>query len=225
VPEIFIVIPAYNERVEVLSGVVRSLLAFPYKIIVVDDGSANSLADVFSDGRIIVLTHGVNLGQGAALQTGIEYAKKNGADVVVTFDADGQHDATDLDTLLNPVVNEKADIALGSRFLRKDQFIPFRKKIVLGVARWIHFLFTGILLTDAHNGLRAFGAAALEKISITENRMAHASEILFEIKKHKLKYVEVPVQIHYTDYSNKKGQSAWDSIKVLFDLVLHKLFK
>jgi hypothetical protein len=99
------------------------------------------------------------------------------------------------------------------------------KKVVLHTARLINYIFSGLLLSDAHNGLRAFNATALQKITITENRMAHASEILFEIKKHKLRFKEVPVTISYTAYSKKKGQSIWDSVRILFDLILHKLFK
>src|SRR4029079_19417277 len=126
--------------------------------------------------------------QGAALQTGIDYAKMLEADIVVTFDADGQHSAADVKTLVEPLLKNEVDIVLGSRFLTTNTDIPFPRKIVLQVARWVNFLFTGILLTDAHNGLRALGKRGLEKITITENRMAHASEILFEIKKQNLKF-------------------------------------
>jgi len=124
------------------------------------------------------------------------------------------------------IIKNEADIVLGSRFLAKNNStIAVSKKIVLQVARYINYLMTGMLLTDAHNGLRAMNRKALDNITLTENRMAHASEILFEIKKHQLSYKEAPVHIQYTDYSRHKGQHKRDGIKVLFDLALYKFFK
>ena len=222
---IFIIIPVYNENPEVLIAVIKKLMEFSYSIVIVDDGSSQNVQEFFRDDAVKVLTHPVNLGQGAALQTGFEFAKIMNADIVITFDGDGQHNPGDLEILISPLLNGKADVALGSRFLKEGSKIPLRKKLLLHLARLTNYLFTGILLSDAHNGLRALNKKALEKICITENRMAHASEILFEIKKHQLKYIEVPVQIDYTAYSKQKGQTGWDSIKILFDLVLHKLFK
>jgi glycosyltransferase involved in cell wall biosynthesis len=195
-------------------------------IIIVDDGSSKPVQQTIAGLSVTLLRHKLNLGQGAALQTGFDYAKKAGFDIVITFDADGQHKVNDLPVLIKPILENKADVVLGSRFLfpNKTNF-PFFKKTTLQTARIINFLLSGILLSDAHNGLRALNKTALEKINLTENRMAHASEILFEIKKQKLRYTEVPVNVLYTDYSRQKGQSPRDSIKVLFDVVLHKLFK
>jgi len=195
-------------------------------IIVVDDGSAEPIRKSLADFPVTILRHRTNLGQGAALQTGIVYARKLDADIVITFDADGQHNAEDVAGLIAPIVQNQADIVLGSRFLPESQTrLALSRKFVLQTARLINYLLSGVLLSDAHNGLRALNKTALEKINLTENRMAHASEILFEIKRHELRYIEVPVLIKYTDYSKQKGQSTHDSIKVLFDLVLHKLFK
>ncbi|MBL0132629.1 MAG: hypothetical protein IPP79_00755 [Chitinophagaceae bacterium] len=121
-------------------------------------------------------------------------------------------------------LKRQADITLGPFSFRHPSQIPLSKKFVLYLARVINFLFTGMLLSDAHNGLRAL-QFSLQKIRLTENRMAHASELLFEIKSSGLRYTEVPVTIHYSDYSKEKGQSAWQGIQIVFDLVLHKLFK
>lgn len=224
--EIVVVIPSFNEGI-ILRNVIQNLLNNDYEnIIVIDDGSLNPVHDFIDDLPIILLCHRVNLGQGAALQTGFEYARKLGAEIVITFDADGQHDATDIPSLIDPILNNQADIVLGSRFLPTSSHgMPSRKRFLLFMARFVNFLFTGLLLSDAHNGLRALNRLALEKIVITENRMAHATEILYEIKKNQLRYIEVPVNIHYTEYSKQKGQSSLDSIKILFDLVLHKFFK
>lgn len=175
---------------------------------------------------IYLLHHKVNLGQGAALQTGIDFALAINASFIVTFDADGQHSARDITVLLEPLQKNEADIALGSRFLTSGRHNASRKrKWLIKAARWINYFFTGLLLTDAHNGLRAMTAKAAREFHIRENRMAHATEILLFIRRKKLRYKEVPVTISYTDYSRKKGQSGFNSIRIFFDLVLHKLFE
>lgn len=223
---IFIIIPVFNEDPKVLMDMLNNLFQLKHQVIVVNDGSTNGLESILKNHPVHFLSHGVNLGQGAALQTGFDYAKKKHADAVITFDADGQHSATDVDALLFPLIKNQTDVALGSRFLPGQQSrLPAHKKLVLHSARFINFLFTGLLLSDAHNGLRAFNKKALDKIHLTENKMAHASEILFEIKKHKLRFKEIPVNICYSNYTREKGQSSWDSIKILFDLILHKFFK
>ncbi|HSF44673.1 MAG TPA: hypothetical protein VLA58_01640, partial [Chitinophagaceae bacterium] len=130
-----------------------------------------------------------------------------------------------VETVLSPVLDDTADICLGSRFL-KDEIsdIPSTRKQILKLATYINYLFANVKLTDAHNGLRALNAKALDTVRITENRMAHATEILIEAKKHGLRIAEVPVTIYYTDYSKKYGQSSWNSIRILLDLLLYKLF-
>lgn len=223
--KIVVVLPVYNEG-PVIRQVITSLLKIVTTIVVVDDGSAVPVIEQLRDLPLVLLQHRVNLGQGAALQTGLAYARKLNADIVITFDADGQHNEEDIKSLIAPIIINEADVVLGSRFLPDSvSRVPFTKRFILQFARIINFLFSGVLLTDAHNGLRALNNVALAKITLTENRMAHASEFLFEIKKHKLRYKEIPVHIRYTDYSIQKGQKARDSIKVLFDLLLHKLFK
>lgn len=224
--DIVVVMPAYNENGMVRQTAELLLQQGIRALIIVDDGSDTPVIHLVHDLPVIVLRHKVNLGQGAALQTGFSHAKKLNADILVTFDADGQHDVQDIPALVAPLRGQEADIVLGSRFLPGSGAHPgFSKKIVLKLARLINFLLSGALLSDAHNGFRALNREALQKIMLTENRMAHASEILFETRRHKLRYCEVPVHIRYTEYSKQKGQSAWDSIKILFDLVLHKLFK
>lgn len=220
------VVPVYNDTQEI-GRVVQAILAEgPFWVIVVDDGSNEGIAPHLHGLPVTLLRHQVNLGQGAALQTGFDQALLQGADIVVSFDGDGQHDAQDLPALLEPLVAGRVSVVLGSRFIgQQDNNVPHVRRWVLKAARLINFLFCGILLSDAHNGLRAFSRAALERIRITENRMGHASEILFEIKKHRLLYEEAPVTVHYTNYSRGKGQSSRDSIKVLFDLVLLKFFR
>jgi len=223
---IFIIIPVYNEAKSV-RAVITGLLQKGYSnIIVIDDGSAENIFNPIRNLPFIYMKHRVNLGQGAALQTGLNFVKKQDAQIVVTFDADGQHCAEDIEKLIAPLIRNEADIVIGSRFIESDNnSMPLTRKIVLQSARFVNLLFSGILLSDAHNGLRAMNQKAINAIQISENRMAHASEILLEIKRHHLKCTEVPVNISYTEASIKKGQSSIDSIRILFDLVLHKLFK
>lgn len=223
--QVFIIIPVFNDT-SMIKQVVEELVSlYDYGIIIIDDGSAVPVEPLLRELPVSCLRHRVNLGQGAALKTGIRYALKCDADIVVTFDADGQHAAEDVKELVKPVQSGEVDVALGSRFLHENNRIPPARKLVLRIGRFVNFLLGGSLLTDAHNGLRAMSRTALKKISITENRMAHASEILFEIKRHRLSYRELPVTVRYSDYSRKKGQSGTDGIKILFDLVLHKLFR
>lgn len=222
---IFVIVPAYNEQTTLRTAVL-ALLERGYKVVVVDDGSSINQEDGLKDLPIHFIRHPFNLGQGAALQTGNQYALEQGASVLVHFDADGQHLVEDISNLVAPLETGTIDIVLGTRFGNSvSQPIPLMKRMILQVARYFHFILTGLLLTDAHNGLRAMNRKAAEAIVLTENRMAHASEILLLIKKKALRYQEVPVQILYTGYSKQKGQSAWNSIRIFFDLLLHKLFE
>lgn len=219
-------VPTHNEGSVLRQSVEPLLQQMPLQVVIIDDGSHQPAVKQVQGLPVVVLRHKVNLGQGAALQTGITYARKANADYVITFDADGQHAASDLPALLQPLLRNEADIVLGSRFINgHSNSVPLFKKGILHAARFINYSFTGILLSDAHNGIRAFNKTALDKISLTENRMAHASEILFLIKKHRLRYKEVPVTVRYTRYARQKGQGGGSAIKILFDLLLHKLFK
>jgi polyprenyl-phospho-N-acetylgalactosaminyl synthase len=221
---VFIIIPAYNEE-KMIRDVLQALIPLQHHIIVVDDGSATPLPPLLKDLPVTVLRHSINLGQGAALQTGIDYALSKQAGYIVTFDADGQHLPADIDNLLQPLISGEADITLGSRFLSKDSNIPSGRKRLLRLARLVNTIFTGLLLSDAHNGMRAITAEAAQKIRLRQAGMAHATEIIAEVRKKKLRYKEVPVSILYSDYSTSKGQSAWGSFRIFFDILLNKIFK
>jgi len=222
--DVFVIIPSYNENA-VIEKVLQGLLPSEYTIVVVDDGSSVNLQDLLKNLPVYVLRHRVNLGQGAALQTGIEFALSRQAAYIVSFDADGQHQPPAIETLLEPLLAKEADITLGSRFIMNNSNIPAGRKFVLKIARFANYFFTGLLLTDAHNGLRAMTAAAAEKIHLRQTGMAHATEIIAEVRKHQLRYKEVPVSIQYTDYSKSKGQTVWGSFRIFFDILLNKLFK
>ncbi len=219
---VFIIVPYYNEE-KVIGQVLSELNDF--NVILVDDGSSQPAKKFHHSGNLVILRHRVNLGQGAAIQTGVEYALKQGAQYIVTFDADGQHDPADIPKLLSPLLTGEADLTLGSRFLSSGNSPKGGRKRLLKMARLVNYLFTGLYLSDAHNGLRAFSAGAARMITLKENRMAHATEILGIIKKQNIRHKEIPVNVRYTPYSKQKGQSAFQSIRIFFDLVLHKLFE
>ena len=221
---VFIIIPAYNEE-KIIRDVLQGLIPFQQQVIVVDDGSATALQPLLKDLPVTVLRHSINLGQGAALQTGFDYALSKQAGYIVTFDADGQHLPADIEKLLAPLQSGEADIALGSRFLSAGSNIPSGRKRLLRFARLVNYIFTGLLLSDAHNGMRAMTAAAAQKINLRQAGMAHATEIIAEVRKKKLRYKEVPVNIQYSTYSKAKGQSAWGSFRIFFDILLNKIFK
>lgn len=222
--KIFIIIPCYNEK-EVIRKTVLPLMALPYEVVVVDDGSAENILEEIQDLNIHFLRHPVNLGQGAALQTGMDYAYQCAAEYLVHFDADGQHQISDLEKMLQPLIDDKCDVALGSRFLnlKSKIAVPFYKRSLLRMAKLVNGIFTGIWLTDAHNGFRALNRNAFSKIRLEENNMVHATEIIQQIKYHDLRYQEVPTKIIYTEYSKQKGQSPLNAISIFIDLILKKL--
>ena len=218
-PKIYIVIPAYNEE-NSISGVVKDLKKYNYhKIIVVDDGSTDNTLKIARQAGAIVVRHPINLGQGAALRTGMDLALELGADIIVTFDADGQHMAKDINKLIKPVISKEVDIALGSRFIDNSSNTPWLKKVLLKIGVFLVFLMYGIMLSDTHNGLRAISRQAAQKISIESRGMEHASEIIGKIKVNRIKFREIPVTIRYSEYSIKKGQRISNSLNIFIKML------
>lgn len=221
---VWVVVAAYNE-VRVIGRVVADLIRHRYAVIVVDDGSMDDTGRWARAAGAKVITHPVNLGQGAALQTGIQLAVSKGADYVVTFDADGQHRASDIETLLDSLKTHSVDFALGSRFLGCAPAMPLARRTLLKAATWFTRLATGLQLSDTHNGLRAMTRRGASHITLRQNRMAHASELLHQIARSSLGYVEVPVTIEYSAYSLAKGQRLSDSLRILVDLSAQRLHR
>jgi len=222
--QVFAVIPAFNEGAAIID-VLRECRRHVDRIVVVDDASSDDTTQRALMPGVDVLRHPVNLGQGAALQTGITFALSRGATHVVTLDADGQHDPAEIGGMLQAMATGNVDVALGSRFKGAAIGISPVRRNVLQLAVLFTRVTTGLQVTDCHNGFRVFTAAAARRLRITQNRMAHASEVLEEIARKRMSYVEVPVTIRYTDYSMAKGQSSLNSLNILLDLVVHWLRK
>jgi glycosyltransferase involved in cell wall biosynthesis len=221
---IWLIIPAYNEAA-VIGRVVTDVVKHGYNVAVIDDGSTDETGRRAGAAGAIVLTHPINLGQGAALQTGIQFALRQGADTIVTFDADGQHRPADIDSLIDALTTNNADFALGSRFLGGAVAMPTSRRLLLMAATWFTRLTTGLKISDTHNGLRAMTRRGASRIKLRQNRMAHASELLDEIARSGLRYVEVPVTIEYSRYSLAKGQQLTDSLRILVDLSAQRLHR
>ncbi len=223
--KIFIVIAAYNEG-KSIARVISGLKKAGYKdIVIVDDGSKDDTYSTIKKSGVHALHHVVNRGQGAALKTGIDYALKAGADIIVTFDADGQHRVEDISSMIRPIVKKQCDATIGSRFLKRTN-MPFLRRITLKMGVFIMWLFYGVKMTDAHNGFRALSRDAAKKIEITSDRMEHASQIIEEIHKKKIKYMEMPVTIKYTDYSMNKGHGGLrEALRVFTKMFLRKILR
>lgn len=194
-------------------------------VIVVDDCSSDPTPMLAANVGATVLPHAVNLGQGAALQTGISYALRHGAAYIATFDADGQHRVEDIGTMFKTLHGSGADVVIGSRFLGHAENLPPLRKRVLHAAAFFMRWSSGLPLTDAHNGLRLLTRRTAERIHISQNRMAHASEIVDQIGQAGLKVVEAPVTVLYTPYSLRKGQKISNSINILVELLAGRLSK
>lgn len=218
---VFIIVPTYNEA-NVIENVLSELLQLTNNIIVIDDGSDDTTGEILDKLNVLKATHSVNLGQGAAIKTGIECALICGADYIVTFDADGQHDASTIHKLFEIADMGCIDVILCTRFVENADSVPFLRRQLLRLAVLYTRITTGLQVTDAHNGIRMLSRKSAKLIEIKQNRMSHASEILSEIARHGLSYKEIPTKIRYTEYSLNKGQKIPDLLKILIELTLSK---
>jgi len=221
---VWIVIPGFNEG-RVIASTIASVGEWVPNVVVVDDGSSDNTGEEAIRAGAHLVRHSINLGQGAALGTGIRYALLQGAQCIVTFDADGQHQPKDIEVLLRVARENGADVVLGSRFLGETSNMPATRRWLLKLATAYTRFTTGLRLTDAHNGFRLFNRKAAEQLRIRQNRMAHASELLDWLGSSGLRIVEAPVSIIYTDYSLAKGQGFLSSFDILWDLWSSRLYR
>jgi len=219
--KIFAVIPAYNEETAIVQ-VLQKTKPFVDQIIVVNDGSSDQTSQRALAQGVRVITHSVNRGLGASLGTGFVAANYLGADVVITLDADGQHDPAEIKKFIE-AIEHGADVVIGSRMLTGFEGMPWYRQVAQILGNLVTFCLFGAWVTDSQSGFRAFTRFALEQIQIKTNRMEVSSEIIAETKRHKLKLVEVPIKAIYTDYSLSKGQSFFVGLKTLVKLVLRRI--
>lgn len=219
---VIVIVPAYNEE-QTMVGVIRGLKQHGLtRIIVVDDGSSDRTGELACRENVIFLRHILNRGLGGALGTGIKAALQLGPEMIVTFDADGQHDPQDVPRLLEPIERGEAEVVIGSRMLDPIG-MPRSRRLANWIANILTYLLFHVWTTDSQSGLRALSREAAARIHIRTNGMEVSSEIIAETVSHRLKYTEVPVKAIYTDYSLSKGQSFTVGLRTLQKLILAKV--
>jgi glycosyltransferase involved in cell wall biosynthesis len=217
-----LIIPVYNEEKVIKDVIKNALKQFKY-IVCINDGSNDNSSQQIAQTNAILIEHPINMGQGAALQTGIEFSRSLPVEYFVTYDADGQHRLQDVARMLKEIEKGKHDIILGSRFLGNTIGMKKSKAVVLKLAIKFSNFVSGMKLTDTHNGLRTFNRHVAETMNMTVPDMAHASEILDIIKRNGYRYKEVPVVIEYSAYSLAKGQTLINAVNIGFDVLLRKI--
>lgn len=219
--KILVVIPAYNES-DKIASVLDSLADFPYEVVVVDDASTDNTADIVSRYPVVLLRHRLNRDQGAALETGNQYAWRQGADIIVHFDADGQFLASEIEDVLYPIIHENYDVVFGSRFLGKTSRMPwFKKNIFFPLARLVNRVLLNVKFSDPQNGFRALTRQAARQIKIEQDHKAHCSEIAAKAVASGLRIKEVPVTVIYHHF----GQGLGGGLKIVRDLIVSKILK
>jgi len=220
--KIFVVLPAYNEE-KTIAKVMEDLMKMGFEVVVVDDGSKDNTYNIASNiiqenNHGFICKHLLNRGLGAALRTGIEASLMEDPDVIVTFDADGQHDPQDILNVSKPIINGDADVVVGKRNFRE---MPLSKKLGNQIMNLITLIFYGIKVNDSQSGLRAFNRKAAESIMINARDYGVSSEIVGEVKRHKLKFKEVTIKTIYTEYSMTKGTNLSEGLKILTKLIMN----
>jgi len=222
-----IIVPAFNESqiiFKVLTSLPRKLKGISnIETILVNDGSQDDTLIQAKKVDVQIVSHAINRGLGAAIKTGLEIAKKKRADIAITFDGDGQHDPADIAKVVEPIIEKKADLVIGTRF-KKLQKVPFDRLIINWFANLATLMMFGVVSTDSQSGLRAFSKKAIDSIDFKGERMDFSSEILLEAKKHNLVICEVPIKAIYTPYSRAKGQKNLNSLAV-FSRFLVRIFR
>ena len=212
-----IIVPVFNEEAQitkVIRFIPKSIKGLKkIEVLVIDDGSTDKTKELASKANIHVISHILNRGLGAAIKTGLDWAKTHNFDIAITFDGDGQHDPSDISKLIKPILEKKADLVIGSRF-KKRQKVPFDRLIINWFANFATFILFGVFSTDSQSGLRAFSKNAIKRIDFKADRMEFSSEILLEAKRNHLKVQEIPTRAIYTSYSRAKGQKNTNAIPV-----------
>lgn len=219
-----VIVPAYCEGQVIRKNLQKLLKEFRH-VVCVNDGSFDNTASEIAKTSAILISHPINLGQGGAIQTGIEYGIAQRFPFMATFDADGQHSIDDLKHMVNHMrQHPEVDIVLGSRFLdKKPENMPLSKRLLLKAAIAFSNFTSRLQLTDTHNGLRVFTLHTATLLDLRMNDYSHASEILDKIRRHNLRYEEIATTISYSEYSTAKGQASINAINIMVDQLLNMI--
>ena len=221
-----IIVPAFNESqiiFKVLTSLPKKLKGISdIETILVNDGSQDDTLEQAEKAKVQTVSHVINRGLGAAIKTGIEWAKSKNTDIIITFDSDGQHASADIPKIIKALITQKADLVIGSRFLKKQK-IPLDKLLINKFANLATFLMFGVKSSDSQSGMRAFSKEAIKLIDFKGERMDFSSEILYEAKRNNLRVVEVPIKAIYTPYSRGKGQKHLNAIPILIRFLVRFL--
>lgn len=219
--DIWVIIPAYNEE-KIIGEVLEELFSRGLKLVIIDDGSIDRTYQIARNildsnpGRGYLYKHPINRGLGATLKTGIEVSLAKGADIMVTFDADGQHNPDDILPVCQPIIRGHADVVIG---VRDFDDMPGVKKVSNQLMNLITRIFYGASVKDSQSGLRAFNRNAAVALDIESREYGISSEIIMEIKHKELKMEEVPIETIYTDYAMAKGTNLKVGIKILVRMI------
>lgn len=219
--KIYVVVPAYNES-SAIQGVITEIQSAGYKnIIVVDDGSTdNTQAVVQQIPEVVALKLSINRGKGAAVKTGIEAAKMLDADIVITIDGDGQHNPTDMHKMIE-LIDKGYDVVLGSR-LKNHKNMPRYKILHNQIGNFLVWIIYGLWVTDSQSGFRAYSQKAIHLINTKTDRYEYDSEVIREISQNKLRYIEIPIEVRYTEYSMGKEHkmNLVNGVKTLIKMII-----
>jgi len=220
--KVLIILPAFNEG-KVIGKVITSVRKEGFKnILVVDDSSKDNTSETAEKAGAIVLRHSINRGAGATTLTGLTYARLKNYDFAVTMDSDGQHNPKEIKKLLNK--SRKYDVVIGSRMINSEG-MPLHRRIANNIGSLLTWFFFGLFVKDSQSGFKIFNKKALDKITITFDRYEFCSEVIGEIHKHKLSFVEVPIHVIYTSHSQSKGQSIKNCFIMILRFIYRKLLK
>lgn len=222
-PSIVAVIPAYNEATRI-GSVVSAVKAYVSEVIVVDDGSSDDTAAQAKAAGARVVRHIQNSGAGAATMTGLEAARRLGSDIVITLDADEQHDPKDIPALLEPIMAGRADIVFANRFGQKNR-IPFIRRVFNGIGNVVTLIATGRWVADSQCGYKAFGPVAVREINLRMSGFEFCTEIVRESVHHKWRIAQVPVKVVYSEYTLAKGQSFANGVRTAFKILLRSFLR
>jgi polyprenyl-phospho-N-acetylgalactosaminyl synthase len=227
--KIIAVIPAYNEGTRI-GPVITAVKKHVQEVIVVDDGSTDDTAARSKAAGALVVRHIDNSGAGAATMTGVEAARRMGADVIITLDADEQHDASDIPALLEPIRRDTVDVVFANRFGaaapgRPKNNIPFIRRVFNGLGNIVTLLATGTWVSDSQCGYKAFGPKAVAQLNLRMSGFEFCTEIVREAVHHKWRIAQVPVKVIYSEYTLAKGQSFANGMRTAFKILLRSFLR